>query len=161
MTKYVKYIQVRYLLIINFTMKKFLFQLIDKIWNYIYKKRPLYKKRPIDENILKDKSIDEINFLKESEHDFLSFNIPAVLAIFWLILTINVPRIKAIFIILLVIVSVNIAIAHEETENNIIIYNKILWEKLNKQKEDDEKYRKKILNYLKNIEKWLKKSEND
>ena len=136
-------------------MKNQLFEFYDDLWNLIYEKWPLYEKKPIHKKNLKNKSIDEIKFLKEEAHDYLTNNIPEILTIFWLVLTINILRIKFIFIILLIIVGVNIWVAQEEKENNIKIYNEILSEKLKEKKDDEKKYQNDILKYLKRIEKWL------
>lgn len=134
-------------------MKKLWFYILDKLRDFIYKHRNLYERKPIYEKNLKNKSLDELLILKESERDYLSLNIPIILGILWAMTTINDFKWKLCFIFLLAIIWVNIAVALEEKKENIKIYNKVISKKLKEKREDEEKYQKEILDYLKLISK--------
>ena len=138
-----------------FVMKKLWFYILDKLRDFIYKHRNLYERKPVYEKDLKNKSLDELILLKESERDYLSLNIPIVLGILWTMTVLDDFWWKSWFIFLLIIVWVNVAVALQEKKENTKIYNKIINQKLKEKREDDKKYQKEILKYLKNIEKRL------
>ena len=129
----------------------------DRILDFIYKWRPLYNKKPISENDLKNKSLDELILMKESERDFLSINIPIVIGILWIMFSINDVIWKVCMLVVLVIFSVNIWVAHEEKKKNIETYNKVILEKTEEKNMKEEKYRKEIASYLKEICDGIKK----
>ena len=123
----------------------------DKILDFIYKWWPLYNKKPILEDDLKNKSLDELILMKESERDFLSINIPIVIGILWIMFSINDVVWKVCMLVILVIFAVNIWAAHEDKKKNIEIYNKIILKKTEEKNKKEEKYRKEISNYLRRI----------
>lgn len=140
-------------------MKKLWFSILDKLRDFIYKHRNLYERKPVHEKNLKNKSLDELTLLKESEHDYLSLNIPIVLGSLWAMTVLDDLWRKSWFTFLLLIVWVNVAVALQEKKENIKIYDKVIIKKLKEKREDDKKYQKEILKSLKNIEKRL--NDND
>ncbi len=136
-------------------MKKLWFYILDKVRDFIYKHRNLYKRKPVYEKDLKNKTLDELILLKESEHDYLSLNIPIALGILWAMTVLDHFWWKSWFVFFLLIVWVNIAVALEEKKENIKIYNKFINKEFKKKEKSEEKYKKEILKYLSNIEKGL------
>ena len=142
-------------MLINLVMKKIWFYILDKLRDFIYKHRNLYERKPIYEKNLKNKSLDKLLLLKESERDFLSLNVPIVLWIFWVIFIFDNFLWKISFFILFLIALVNLTVAVEEKKENIRIYDKLISKKMKDQERKEENYKKEILKYLNNIEKEL------
>lgn len=140
------------MLIKIFMIIKKMSQLMDKVWNFIYQKCPLYKKNLVNKEDLKNKTIDEIILMKENENSFLSYNIPVILWILWIMTFFDNLFWKIWFFLLLVIILVSVSVAFENKKQNIKIYNEILVKKLKSKNKFDEKYKNEILKYLKNIE---------
>lgn len=136
-------------------MKKLWFYILDKLWDFIYKHRNLYERKPVYAKDLKNKSLEELLLLKDSERDFLSLNVPIVLWIFWVIFIFDDFLWKISFFILFLIALVNLTVAVEEKKENIKIYDKLISKKMQEQKRKEEKHKKEILKYLNNIEKEL------
>lgn len=139
----------------NIIMKNLIFKLFEKFRNFIYKKWPLYKKKPINEKFLKNKSIDELQLSKQAEHDFLSLNIPIIIWTLWAISFFDNIYRKYWLLFVLFITLVNIWVAIEEIKENIKIYDKVIKRKLKAQRKNEEEYKKDIIKYLKDIEKGL------
>ena len=135
-------------------MKKLRFY-VDKLRDFIYKHWNLYERKPVYEKKLKNKSLNELILLKESERDYLSLNIPIALGILWAMTILDDFWWKSWCVFFLLIVWVNIAVALEEKKENIKIYNKFINKELKKKEKSEEKYKKEILKYLSNIEKGL------
>ena len=124
----------------------------------------------VNENSLKNKSLEELITLKDEEHDFLSINIPMIISGFWImisaILSMNpkiweqypqVPKciswILIWFIIRMYIILRNITKEREIIKQNLKIYDKEIFKRLRQYKKDDDEYKEKITDILDEIRK--------
>ncbi len=140
----------KYLFDNYFIMKKWSSD--DLLQKFIYNSRPLYKKNPVYEKDIKDKSVNKLIILKESEHDYLSINIPLALWLLWILTLFNNIVFKIIIIVVLIIICVNISVAFKEKRENIEIYNKVILKKMKEHDKKEEKFKKDVLQYLKQSE---------
>lgn len=119
----------------------------------------LLKNAIVEEKILTNKSLDELLVLKDEEHDFLSINIPILVAIWIAILPIKDLwnwRTLLIYYLIWIIISFYIIEVNEVTKKNMKIYNKVISNKMKEQRDMEEDYKKEISGYLKGISENIK-----
>lgn len=112
------------------------------------------KNNEIKEKDLLSKDIEELMLLKDEEHDFLSINIPILVAI-WIALL----PVKDLwnwwgilfYYLLWIIISFYIIEVNEISKKNMKVYNEVISEKLKEQKKENDEYKKEILKYMEKL----------
>lgn len=66
-------------------------------------------------------------------------------------------RVLLFYYLVWVIISLYVIEVNEIAKNNMKTYNKVISKKMEEQRNEDEKYKKEISNYLKNISESVKK----
>lgn len=120
----------------------------------------LLKNAIVEEKNLTNKSLDELLVLKDEEHDFLSINIPILVAIWIAILPIKDLwnwRTLLIYYLIWIIISFYIIEVNEVAKKNMKLYNKVISKKMKEQRDREEEYKKEISSYLKGINENIKK----
>lgn len=112
------------------------------------------KNNEIKEKDLLSKDIEELMLLKDEEHDFLSINIPILVAI-WIALL----PVKDLwnwwgilfYYLLWIIISFYIIEVNEISKKNMKVYNEVIGEKLKEQEKENDEYKKEILKYMEKL----------
>ncbi len=120
----------------------------------------LQKNDTVKEKDLEDKNLEELMLLKDKEHDFLSINIPILVAIWIASLPVKDSwhrLITLLYYLAWAAFSFYVIEVNEISKKNMKVYNKVITKKLREQKNENDEYKKEIAEYLKEIKENLKK----
>ena len=113
-----------------------------------------YKTTPIDEKELEKKSLDELVLEKGEQLNIFSTDIPVLVTIWVALFTYQYtlqPYAIWIFLIVCIFIEWWIVSVRNTTKDNIKKYDKAILQKMKEEREENEKYKKEILKYLKKI----------
>ena len=137
----------------------------------------IWIKPKVNEKDLDDKSLEYLLIAKEDENEYYSSKLPIFFTWLWIVVSVYVtvqvsynswqmtnsilfkifPYISLLFIIRLWKLFYDLKINNKITDNNLKVYKKVIFKRLEKKEKSEKEYKEKITNLLDEIRKNTKK----